>query len=299
MSAGGPSAIELAEQVRRLQEQLAQAQKLTALGELVGTTTHEFNNVLMTIINYAKMGLRHPDAATAARSFDKILTAANRAARITNGILGFARNRSGSFEPTDMAKLVDDTLLLLEREMTKYRIKIERRIQPTPPALANPNQIQQVLLNILINARQAMSGGGVIVVQLGHDAAAGTVELLVRDHGCGMTQDTLRRIFEPFYSTKQGPDASGKGGTGLGLSTCRDIIEAHRGKIRVETALGKGTAFMIKIPAVRVEAEPVPAAATAPQMPAAPPREAFMPAVDPPAAVPAAPSISTGVPLVN
>ena len=299
MSAGGPSATELAQQVRRLQEQLAQAQKLTALGELVGTTTHEFNNVLMTIINYAKMGLRHPDAATAARSFDKILTAANRAARITNGILGFARNRTGSFEPTDMAKLVDDTLLLLEREMTKYRIKIERRIQPTPPALASPNQIQQVLLNILINARQAMSGGGVIVVQLGHDATTGTVELLVRDHGCGMTQETLRRIFEPFYSTKQGPDASGKGGTGLGLSTCRDIIEAHRGKIRVETALGKGTAFTIKLPAVRVEAELVPEAAAAPQMPPAPPREAFMPPVDSPSNVAATPPATTGVPLVN
>src|ERR1700704_7174205 len=105
----------LEEQVAMLKDQLAQAQKMTALGELVSTTTHEFNNVLMTIINYAKLGLRHKDAETRQKAFDKILAAGQRAARITNGILGFARNRSGAFEPTDMVKLIDDSLLLLER----------------------------------------------------------------------------------------------------------------------------------------------------------------------------------------
>src|SRR6195256_3199230 len=107
----------LEEQVAMLKDQLAQAQKMTALGELVSTTTHEFNNVLMTIINYAKMGLRHKDAETRQKAFDKILTAGNRAARITNSILGFARNRTNTLEPTDMKKVVEDTLLLLEREM--------------------------------------------------------------------------------------------------------------------------------------------------------------------------------------
>src|SRR5262245_42148667 len=180
----------LEEQIASLKEQLAQAQKMTALGELISTTTHEFNNVLMTIINYAKLGMRHPDAETTARSFDKILTAANRAARITNGILGFARNRSAAFEPTDMIKLIDDTLLLLEREMVKYRVKVERKILTAPPALANTNQIQQVLLNVLINARQAMPQGGHILVQLSHDAATDMVDLLVRDTGAGMPPET-------------------------------------------------------------------------------------------------------------
>lgn len=298
MSAGGPDAIELAQQVRRLQEQLAQAQKLTSLGELVSTTTHEFNNVLMTIINYAKMGMRHPDAATTARSFDKILTAANRAARITNGILGFARNRTGSFEATDMAKIVDDTLLLLEREMMKYRVKVELRLKPVPPAAANPNQIQQVLLNVLINARQAMPTGGLIVIGLAHDEAADAVELSVRDHGSGMTPEVMRRMFEPFYSTKAGPDSSGKGGTGLGLSTCRDIIEAHRGKIRVDSAPGKGTAFTIKLPTFRAASEMAAKAAQhiesakpnadgpVPNMTQPQPREAFMPPIEAPINMP-------------
>jgi signal transduction histidine kinase len=246
------------QQIALLKSQLAQAQKLTALGDLVGTTTHEFNNVLMTIINYAKMGLRHRDDATRDKALDKILTAANRAAKITNGILAFARNRSQSLEPTDLHRVVEDALMLLEREMTKYRVRVETQISPTPPAMANGNQIQQVLLNLLINARQAMPQGGMIVVKLTHDAEANTVELSVRDTGCGMTPDVMRRIFDPYFSTKSGPDASGKGGTGLGLSMCRDIIEAHHGRIRVDSTVGKGTAFTIKLPAV------IPAAPIAP-----------------------------------
>lgn len=243
----------LREQVASLKEQLAHAQRLTALGELVSTTTHEFNNVLMTIINYAKLGLRHKDAETRQKAFDKILVAGNRAARITNSILGFARNRTAAFEPTDMVKLVDDTLLLLERELNKYRISVERQIEQTPRARANPNQIQQVLLNLLVNARQAMPQGGRVLVRLAYDAATEMVELTVRDNGCGMSPETLRRIFEPFFTTKQGPDASGKGGTGLGLSACRDIIEAHQGRIRVDSSVGKGTAFTIKLPIAKAE----------------------------------------------
>jgi signal transduction histidine kinase len=239
----------LEQQVALLKGQLAQAQKLTALGELVGTTTHEFNNVLMTIINYAKMGMRHKDTETRDKALDKIFAAANRAAKITNGILAFARNRSQSFEPTDLRRVIDDSLMLLEREMTKYRVRVETQLQPTPPAMANGNQIQQVLMNLLINARQAMPQGGLIFVKLTHDEETKLVELSVRDTGGGMTPETMRRIFDPFFSTKSGPDASGKGGTGLGLSTCREIIEAHHGRIRVDSTVGKGTAFTIKLPA--------------------------------------------------
>jgi signal transduction histidine kinase len=246
-----PAATPLEEQVAALKEQLGQAQKLTALGELVSTTTHEFNNVLMTIINYAKMGLRHKDAATREKAFDKILAAGNRAAAITNGILGFARNRSKTMESTDLRRVVNDSLLLLDRELAKYHVRVEKHFEAVPEVLANGNQIQQVLLNLLINARQAMANGGMLTVKLVSDVAAGMVDLVVRDSGCGMPPETLRRIFDPFFTTKAGPDASGKGGTGLGLSMCRDIIEAHHGRIRVESALGKGTMFTIKLPAVR------------------------------------------------
>jgi signal transduction histidine kinase len=237
------------QQIELLKQQLAQAQKLTALGELASTTTHEFNNVLMSVINYAKMGLRHKDEATRNKCFEKILAASTRAAKITNGVLGMARNRSTSVEPTDLAKVVDETLLLLERELRKYRIAVDKDIQRIPLAMVNGNQIQQVILNLLINARQAMAEGGRILVRLAPDPASGMIDLVVRDSGSGIEPEKLRHIFDPFFTTKSGPDASGKGGTGLGLSACRDIIESHRGRIRVQSTVGKGTAFTIKLPA--------------------------------------------------
>lgn len=260
----------LQQRVEMLKEQLAHAQKLTALGELVSTTTHEFNNVLMTIINYAKLGLRHKDNETREKSFEKILSAANRAAKITNGVLGMARNRSSGQEPTDLLRIVDETLVLLEREMNKYRIVVEKHFQPIPPAMINGNQIQQVLLNLLINARQAMVGGGRLILKLLHDAENEMIDLVVRDFGTGIPADRLPRIFEPFFTTKAGPDSSGKGGTGLGLSLCRDIIEAHHGRIRVDSTVGKGTAFTIKLPVARGTCAPaMPMPAMAPQAVAA------------------------------
>jgi len=247
-NSGSDGNLSLQQQIDVLKQQLGQAQRLTALGELVSTTTHEFNNVLMTILNYAKMGVRHKDAPTRDKCFEKILASANRAATITNTVLGMARNRSAGQESTDLVKLVDDTLLLLEREMNKYRVTVEKTYHPIPPALVNGNQIQQVLLNLLINARQAMPNGGRLWIKLLHDAENNMIDLVVRDSGCGIPADKLPRIFESFYTTKSGPDASGKGGTGLGLSMCREIIEAHHGRIRVDSTVGKGTAFTLKLP---------------------------------------------------
>lgn len=258
----GQSEVELTQKVELLKRQLAEAQKLTALGELVGTTTHEFNNVLMTIINYAKMGIRHKDEATRDKALGKILAAGQRAAKITNSVLGMARNRSDTMEPTDLPQIIDESLILLEREMNKYRISIEKYFEPVPEVLANGNQIQQVLMNLLINARQAMPNGGRVLIKLAPDQSTGMVDLVVRDTGKGIDPDKLRSIFDPFFSTKKGPDESGKGGTGLGLSSCRDIILSHKGRIRVESSLGKGTAFIIKLPIFKKAAAPAKAAAT-------------------------------------
>lgn len=240
----------LQRQVEILKQQLAQAQKLTALGELVGTTTHEFNNILTTVINYAKYGMRHKDEASRMKAFEKILSAGNRAAKITATVLGVARSRSNSQEPTDLVKLVEDSFVLLEREMNKYRIRVEKVFQPIPEAFVNGNQIRQVLLNLLINARQAMPRGGRLLIKLTHDTENDMIDLVVRDYGSGIPPEKLPHIFDAFYTTKSGPDASGKGGTGLGLSMCRDIIEAHHGRIRVDSSPGKGTAFTLKLPTV-------------------------------------------------
>jgi signal transduction histidine kinase len=234
-----------------LEQELRHARRMAALGELVSTTTHEFNNILTTVINYAKLGLRHKDDASRDKALTKILAAAERAEKITNGVLGFARNRGSERSPTDLAELVRQSLVLVEREMQKYRVGIELQFEPAPPAMACGNEIQQVLLNLLTNARQAMPRGGRVLIRIAHDLATGTVDLTVRDSGSGIPPAVLPRIFDRYFTTKHGPDSSGKGGTGVGLATCRDIVEAHQGKIRVESTVGVGTAFTIKLPAVQ------------------------------------------------
>ncbi|MGC6444651.1 MAG: sensor histidine kinase [Rubripirellula sp.] len=236
-------------QLDALKSELRRTQALAALGELTSTATHEFNNILMTILNYARLGIRNRDDASRDKALNKILEASERAAKITQTILAQARNRSDSMSPTDLGSIIQDAMLLLEREMRKYRVSVELEIQPeTPFAMANGNQIQRVLLNLLINARQAMPEGGTILVRLRPAADNQFVELVVRDSGEGIPREKLPRIFDAFYSTKEGPDESGKGGTGLGLAACKEIIDAHRGRIRVESTVGRGTAFVLRIP---------------------------------------------------
>ena len=180
-----------AKEIEILKRRLFEAQKMTAMGELVSTTTHEFNNVLMSVINYARKGLRHSDEQTRNNCFEKIAAAGERAAKITTGVLAMAKNRGDRMEPTDLSKIVDDTLILLEREMRKYRIDIEFQNEDAPQALANGNQIQQVLLNLMINARQAMPQGGRLILRLSHDPATNMVDLLVRDHGVGIPSRSI------------------------------------------------------------------------------------------------------------
>ncbi len=237
--------------VRELtQGELDHLRTLATLGELTGTATHEFNNILMTIMNYAKLAMRDRSEAGRDKALTKILEASQRAARISGTILAQARNRHDSMQPTDLAALVQDTLELLSREMRKYRVAVETQLDPaTPQALASGNQIQRVLINLLINARQAMPSGGTVTVALTSDPQSGEVVLSVRDTGSGIPREQLPQIFEPFFSTKSGPDESGKGGTGLGLSACKEIIDAHQGRIRVESTVGRGTAFLIRLKA--------------------------------------------------
>ena len=237
-----------AAEVAELRRQVLEARKLAGLGELLGTTTHEFNNALTTILNYAKMGLRHRDQPTRDKALERILSAGTRAAKIAASVLGMSRSGSTRFEPVNLNLLIEDVLVLLERELMKYRVQLEREFAPVPKVSANPGQLQQVLLNLLVNARQAMAGGGRLILRLSYDEPSGLVDMMVRDTGCGMTPDVMRRIFEPRFSTKSGPDETGKGGTGLGLSACKEIVDAHRGRIRVESAPGKGTAITIRLP---------------------------------------------------
>lgn len=244
-----------------LEKRLIQLERLAAVGELASITTHEFNNLLMTIINYAKLGLRHKDEASRDKALTRILDAANRGAKITSTVLGLSRVGSNAMEPVDLVALVEDTLVLLERELIKYRIDIERDLQPCPKIAGITGQLQRLLLNLITNARQAIGERGTIRIRVAEDR--GSVVLTIRDSGCGIPLENLPKLFQPFFTTKSGPDASGKGGTGLGLSVCKEIVDEHRGRIRVDSTPGKGTAFIIRFPAI-VPVPPSGPVATAP-----------------------------------
>lgn len=232
-----------------LQQQFIQAQKMSSVGVLAASITHEFNNILMTVINYAKMGVRHKDAATRDKAFDKILLAGQRAAKITTGMLSYARQQVDRREPMDLTMLVDDVLVLVEKDLQRFRIKLVTECASPTLANVNSGQVQQVLLNLIVNARQVMESGGTLTVGVRSNAESGHAEISVRDTGCGIPAEKLRRIFEPFFSTKIA-DQQGQGGTGLGLSLARDVMEAHGGRIRVDSAVGAGTTFTLKFPLV-------------------------------------------------
>ena len=246
---------ELLEENAALRAKLEQMQRMAVLGELTSTTTHEFNNLLTTMLNYAKLGMRYRDEPSRDKAFQRILDASNRAAKLTGTILAMARNRTGQMEPTDLKQVIEDTLLLMEKELQKYRIGIEKKIESVPLILATGNQLQRVLINMLVNARQAMPNGGMVLLQLTSEDEGRIVTLAIRDTGQGIAPEHLPKIFDPFFSTKSGPDASGKGGTGLGLSACREIIESHSGRIRVESTIGRGTQFIMRFPSLLVDHE--------------------------------------------
>ncbi|HEX8202753.1 MAG TPA: ATP-binding protein [Isosphaeraceae bacterium] len=236
------------DELELLRRQVAELQRLSGLGVIAGGVCHELNNALTPILNYAKLGLRNPDPEYSRRAFEKILEAAGRASAIAGGMLGLARPGSGRRAATDLARLAEGVLLLAGKDLQKHRVRAEFAAEGRPHARVNPAQIQQVLLNLLINARQAMPGGGTIRVRVGPDPSGLLACVSVADTGAGIAPQDLRRIFEPFFTTKPGPDASGLGGTGLGLSVCRDIVEAHRGRLRAESQPGRGTTFTLLLP---------------------------------------------------
>lgn len=244
-------AIEPVSVEQTLRAQIVALQRIASLGVIAGSVCHELNNALTPILSYAKLGLRNPDPDYRRKSLERILEAAERATSIAGGMLALSRPRADRRDPADLVRVVEDVVRLLAKDLEKHRVSLELRVTCRPEARINPAQIQQVLLNLLINARQAMAVGGHITLSIGLDGTGRWAEIAVTDTGTGIAPRDLRRIFEPFYSTKTTPDGTGLGGTGLGLPVCRDIIEAHRGRLRVESRPGKGTTFTVRLPALR------------------------------------------------
>jgi PAS domain S-box-containing protein len=231
-----------------LETQLAQADKLSSIGLLAAGVAHEINTPLAVISSYAQMLAKQLRGdARLGPVLDKITQQSFRAAEIANGLLNFSRTSTTEFRSTDLNQVVRDTLSLLEHQFKTAQIIVDLDLaDELPPIHGNPGKLQQVFLNLLLNAKDAMPGGGCLRIAT---LVNGHVEAVISDSGSGIAPENLKRIYDPFFTTKNMP--GDRRGTGLGLSVSYGIIQEHAGKIHVESAIGAGTTFHLEFPMLR------------------------------------------------
>jgi two-component system NtrC family sensor kinase len=233
-----------------LENQLAQADKLSSIGLLAAGVAHEINTPLAVISSYAQ--LLSKQMRTDARLgpvLEKITQQSFRASEIANGLLNFSRTSTTEFRETNLNQVIRDTLSLLEHQFKTAQIELDLELAADlPPIHGNPGKLQQVFLNLLLNAKDAMPGGGRLRVAT---LVNGHVEAVVTDSGSGIAPENLKRIYDPFFTTKTTPKPGERRGTGLGLSVSYGIIQEHAGKIHVESSVGAGTTFHLEFPLLR------------------------------------------------
>lgn len=233
-----------------LEAQLTQADKLSSIGLLAAGVAHEINTPLAVISSYAQMLSKQLRGDTRLGPvLDKITQQSFRAADIANGLLNFSRTSTTEFRDTNLNQVIRDTLSLLEHQFKTAQIELDLNLTEELPAIhGNPGKLQQVFLNLLLNAKDAMPGGGRLRVAT---IVNGHVEAVIADSGSGIAPEHLKRIYDPFFTTKTTPRAGERRGTGLGLSVSYGIIQEHAGKIHVESAVGSGTTFLLEFPLIR------------------------------------------------
>jgi two-component system NtrC family sensor kinase len=231
-----------------LESQLAQADKLSSIGLLAAGVAHEINTPLAVISSYAQMLAKQLRGdQRLGPVLDKITQQSFRAAEIANGLLNFSRTSTTEFRSTDLNQVIRDTLSLLEHQFKTAQILVDIDLAEELPAIhGNPGKLQQVFLNLLLNAKDAMPGGGRLRIAT---LVNGHVEAVVSDSGSGIAPEHLKRIYDPFFTTKN--MRGDRRGTGLGLSVSYGIIQEHAGKIHVESAVGSGTTFHLEFPLLR------------------------------------------------
>jgi two-component system NtrC family sensor kinase len=233
-----------------LEAQLTQAEKLSSIGLLAAGVAHEVNTPLAVISSYAQMltkQVRGDDRLSLL--LEKITQQTFRASEIVNGLLNFSRTGTTEFRETDLNAIIRDTLTLIEHQFKTSQVKLDASLLPDlPPILGNAGKLQQVFLNLFLNAKDAMNGGGTLRIAT---EANGHVSVAISDTGSGIAPEHLQRIYDPFFTTKSAPKEGQRRGTGLGLAVTYGIIQEHAGKIHVESQIGEGTTFYLEFPMLR------------------------------------------------
>lgn len=246
---------DLQAQLDAVTEQLTESQRLATIGTIAAVIAHEFNNLLTPIVSYSQFALtsatsEKPDMELIKKALSKSFNSSEKAGKICSSMLGLARGES-TFGIVHVQSLVDETLSVLARDPQKDGIALRVQVQPDLAVNGDPVQLQQVLLNLLINARHAMLGrGGSLSVRAALVDETNELRLQVIDTGPGIPEKLLPKIFQPFFTTKGTARRGEAKGTGLGLAICKDIVEHHKGRIEVESVVGKGTTFNIYLPAL-------------------------------------------------
>ncbi len=232
------------------QAALVQSEKMSAFGQLGAGIAHEIKNPLAGILGLTQLSMRKMDEENPLyKNLTIIEKETNRCTAIIKNLLKFARQEKVSFEPVQINSVAEDAMAIVEHQLEMHKVKLTPDLAADLPLISgNANQIQQVLINLMINAQQAMDGSGEVSITTSN-GNSGKVEICIKDDGPGIPEDIQAKIFEPFFTTKE----VGKG-TGLGLSVSYGIIKEHKGEIRVTSALGEGTEFKISLPVAGLKA---------------------------------------------
>jgi len=252
-------------QLRLAEAEAAQSEKLASVGLLAAGIAHELNNPLTGVLTFSSLIRENMvDGTPDAEDMDLVIRETKRCAAIIRRLLDFARDRAPEKKYADLNQVVEDTVKLVERPANLADIAIELELDPgLPPVWLDANLVKQVIMNMLVNAQHAMDGGGRINVRTRRfptplasepgKAEVPMVELSIADTGCGISEKNLKRIFDPFFTSKE----VGKG-TGLGLSVSHGIVKAHGGLIKVDSVEGQGTTFRVYLPLDGAPAAPAP-----------------------------------------
>jgi len=242
-------------QAARLEQSLVEAQRLATVGQLSCRVAHEFNNILMMIMGRASEALKYnEDDELREKALRKTVECGQRAADIVTGLLGYATGRQTESQVVHATALVDSAVGLIAWDLPKSGVQLLRQYEAEATVRVVPGRIEQVLLNLMLNARHAMSGrGGRLTVAVMPAESPGYVALSIKDTGCGIPPEHLERIFDPFFTTRprSADGNSSEGGTGLGLPVARDLVRQAGGEIRVASTPGAGSTFTVLLPIVQ------------------------------------------------